>query len=137
MWDLWRTNGHWDRFFSEFFGFPLSVSFHRRSPYSYNPGMNNMSVSGSSSETQSRHIEIYPLDVGGCVEVRTGQDVMKKKKLLVVQLIFFYFRKVLIRAHIRYICFKHPVLCLPALCLIAVSKAAIVVQFRFQNSKRV
>jgi hypothetical protein len=103
----------------------------------YHPGMNNMSVSGSSSETQSHPIEIYPLDVGGCVEVRARQDVMKKKKLLLVQLIFFYFRKVLIRAHIRYICFKHPVLCSPALCLIAVSKAAIVVQFRFQNSKRV
>jgi hypothetical protein len=26
---------HWDRCFSEFFGFPLSVSFHRGSPYSY------------------------------------------------------------------------------------------------------
>jgi hypothetical protein len=26
---------HWDRFFSEFFGFSLSVSFHRTSPYSY------------------------------------------------------------------------------------------------------
>jgi hypothetical protein len=23
MWDLWRTKWHWDRFFSEFFGFLL------------------------------------------------------------------------------------------------------------------
>jgi hypothetical protein len=29
---------NWDRFFSEFFGFPLSVSFHRRSPNSYHLG---------------------------------------------------------------------------------------------------
>jgi hypothetical protein len=29
MWDLWWTKWHWDRFFPEFFGFPLSVSFHR------------------------------------------------------------------------------------------------------------
>jgi hypothetical protein len=29
MWDLWWTNWHWDRFFSEYFGFPLSVSFHQ------------------------------------------------------------------------------------------------------------
>jgi hypothetical protein len=29
MWDLWWTKWHWDRFFLEFFGFPLSVSFHR------------------------------------------------------------------------------------------------------------
>jgi hypothetical protein len=29
MWDLWWTKWHWDRFFSEYFGFPLSVSFHR------------------------------------------------------------------------------------------------------------
>jgi hypothetical protein len=29
MWDLWWTNWHWDMFFSEYFGFPLSISFHR------------------------------------------------------------------------------------------------------------
>jgi hypothetical protein len=38
VWDLWWTKWHWDRFFSEFFGFPLSVSFHRRSPNSYHLG---------------------------------------------------------------------------------------------------
>jgi hypothetical protein len=27
MWDLWWTECHWDRFFPEHFGFPLSVSF--------------------------------------------------------------------------------------------------------------
>jgi hypothetical protein len=29
MWDLWSTKWHWDRFFPEYFGFPLSISFHR------------------------------------------------------------------------------------------------------------
>ena len=29
MWDLWWTKWHWDRFFSEYFGFFLSISFHR------------------------------------------------------------------------------------------------------------
>jgi hypothetical protein len=29
MWDLWWTKWHWDRFFTEYFGFPLSISFHR------------------------------------------------------------------------------------------------------------
>jgi hypothetical protein len=29
QWDLWWTKWHWDRFFSESFGFPLSISFHR------------------------------------------------------------------------------------------------------------
>jgi hypothetical protein len=29
MWDLWWTKWHWDRFFAEYFSFPLSVSFHR------------------------------------------------------------------------------------------------------------
>jgi hypothetical protein len=29
---------HWEKFFSEFFGFPLSVSFHRFSPNSRHPG---------------------------------------------------------------------------------------------------
>jgi hypothetical protein len=28
MWDLWWTNWHLDRFFPEYFGFPLSVSFY-------------------------------------------------------------------------------------------------------------
>jgi hypothetical protein len=28
MWDLWWTKWHWARFFPEYFGFPLSVSFH-------------------------------------------------------------------------------------------------------------
>jgi hypothetical protein len=27
MWDLWWTKWHWDRFFPEYFGFPLSISF--------------------------------------------------------------------------------------------------------------
>jgi hypothetical protein len=26
MWDLWWTKWHWDRFFSQHFGFPLSIS---------------------------------------------------------------------------------------------------------------
>jgi hypothetical protein len=29
MWDLWWTKWQWDRFFPEYFGFPLSISFHR------------------------------------------------------------------------------------------------------------
>jgi hypothetical protein len=29
MWNLWWKKWHWDRFFLEYFGFPLSVSFHR------------------------------------------------------------------------------------------------------------
>jgi hypothetical protein len=29
VWDLWWTKWHWDRFFSEYFGFALSVSFHK------------------------------------------------------------------------------------------------------------
>jgi hypothetical protein len=49
---MWRIKWHWERFFSEFFDFQLSISFHRRSPYSYiSWGMNNTSVGGNSSET--------------------------------------------------------------------------------------
>jgi hypothetical protein len=44
-------------FSPEFFGFPLSILFHRRSPNSYHLGNEHMSVSGSSSET-SHLIEI-------------------------------------------------------------------------------
>jgi hypothetical protein len=28
MWDLWWTKWHWHRFFPEYFGFSLSISFH-------------------------------------------------------------------------------------------------------------
>jgi hypothetical protein len=35
MWGLWWTEWHWNMFFSELLGFPLSVSFHRGSSYSY------------------------------------------------------------------------------------------------------
>jgi hypothetical protein len=35
MWDILWTRWHWDRFFSEFFGFLVSISFHRESLYSY------------------------------------------------------------------------------------------------------
>jgi hypothetical protein len=27
MWDLWWTKWHWDKFFPEYFGFPLPISF--------------------------------------------------------------------------------------------------------------
>jgi hypothetical protein len=33
MWDLWWSKWHLD--FSEFIGFPLSISFHRGCPYTY------------------------------------------------------------------------------------------------------
>jgi hypothetical protein len=29
MWDLWWTKWHWDKFILQYFGFPLSISFHR------------------------------------------------------------------------------------------------------------
>jgi hypothetical protein len=38
MWDLWCTKWHWDRVFSEFFCFPLSALFNRRSPHPYHLG---------------------------------------------------------------------------------------------------
>jgi hypothetical protein len=36
QWDLWWTKWHWDRFFSEFFGFPQSISFHSGLHFSEN-----------------------------------------------------------------------------------------------------
>jgi hypothetical protein len=45
--------------FSESFGFTLSVSFHRGSPYSYIiRGMNNRPFGGRSSETLSNPVNI-------------------------------------------------------------------------------
>ena len=36
MWDLWQTQWHWDRFFSEYFTFPLSVPSHQLSILIFN-----------------------------------------------------------------------------------------------------
>jgi succinate dehydrogenase/fumarate reductase cytochrome b subunit len=47
MWDLWWTKWQWDRFFSEFFGFTGFTPFFI---LIYHLGVNNVSVSGSSSE---------------------------------------------------------------------------------------
>jgi hypothetical protein len=52
-WDLWWTEWHWDRFFSEFFGFPLSI-YHSTvalHTYIWTGGKNNRPIRGSSSET--------------------------------------------------------------------------------------
>jgi hypothetical protein len=35
MWDLWWEKWHWDRFFFDFFGFSISVLFHRGSMLIY------------------------------------------------------------------------------------------------------
>jgi hypothetical protein len=59
MCDLWWKKRHWDRHFSEFFGFALPISFHSGPPYSYIIwGMNKRPVGGRSSETQSHHIDM-------------------------------------------------------------------------------
>jgi hypothetical protein len=56
MFDLWWTKWQLDRIFSEFFGFLLSVSFHRGSAISYVMwGMSNKPVTSRSSETHLRH----------------------------------------------------------------------------------
>jgi hypothetical protein len=50
---------HWGRFSSEFFGYTLPISFHHISPCWFIIwGMNNMPVSGRSSETQSKPIDM-------------------------------------------------------------------------------
>jgi hypothetical protein len=47
LWDLWWTKWHWDRFFSKFFGFPLSISFCHCSIFTYVIwGMDKGSVRG-------------------------------------------------------------------------------------------
>jgi hypothetical protein len=59
MWNLWWTKWHWDRFYSEFFSYSRSISFHCGSPYSYiTCGMNNRTTGGHSSETQSHPINM-------------------------------------------------------------------------------
>jgi hypothetical protein len=55
----WQS-GSGTRFFSEFFGFPLSLSFHRGSSYSYIIcGMISRPVGGRSSETSCHAMNMY------------------------------------------------------------------------------
>jgi hypothetical protein len=54
---------HWDRFFSEFFDIPPSISFHCASPYSYTiRGINNRPAGGHNSETQSHTINMKDIN---------------------------------------------------------------------------
>jgi hypothetical protein len=80
MWDLWWTKWHWYRFFSEFFGFALSVSFCRGSARSCIVwGMNNRPIRDRSSEIYSHPIKINQSDVmaipayGTKVSVESGK----------------------------------------------------------------
>jgi hypothetical protein len=62
MCDLWWTKCHWDRFFSESFGCPLPVSFHRGCTYSCIVWMmNSRPASGRSSETRSQSPDMNKL----------------------------------------------------------------------------
>jgi hypothetical protein len=59
MWVLWWTKQHWGRFFSEFLGFPLSISFHPSSACScITWRMNKRPNGGCSSEISSHPTDI-------------------------------------------------------------------------------
>jgi hypothetical protein len=73
MWDLWWTKWYWDRFFSEVFGCLLSISFHRGSQTHIIWGMNNMSISGSSSETLSHPKKLFYVVMNEIVAKVRGQ----------------------------------------------------------------
>jgi hypothetical protein len=52
-------------FFSEFFTFPLSISFHHCCPYTHIAwGMNNWPISGRSSETSSHCMDMNNISLG-------------------------------------------------------------------------
>jgi hypothetical protein len=48
-WDFWWTKWHWDRVFSVYFGFPLSILFHRCSIEMEKQKKTSLSSSSSSS----------------------------------------------------------------------------------------
>jgi hypothetical protein len=57
MRDLWWKNWLWNRFLSNFFSFPMSISFHRGSTHSHVIwGTNNRLVDDRSSETVSTNL---------------------------------------------------------------------------------
>jgi hypothetical protein len=64
MWDLRWVKWHWERFFSEFFGLTLSVSFHRGFSYSFIiREMNSRPVVGRNSENHCHAIYMKTKDM--------------------------------------------------------------------------
>jgi hypothetical protein len=55
MCDLWWTKCHWNRFFSEFFGFPVTIISPWLSMFIYHWGMKNKPTDDCNSETISPH----------------------------------------------------------------------------------
>jgi hypothetical protein len=84
MWDLWWTKRHWGSFFSKFFGFSLSISFHLGSHSYIICGMNSRPVGGCSSETQSHPIDMNMINLhllGKNLKMRAGQQWYETKPL--------------------------------------------------------
>jgi hypothetical protein len=55
---FWWTKWQWDRFYPQFFGFSLSLSFHHGTPYSCRLGMSNRVFGGRRSETKPHLADI-------------------------------------------------------------------------------
>ena len=88
MWDLWWTKWHWDRFFSEYFGFPLSISFHRCSIK-----MQKQEKTSSSSSSSSQGCTISLQDCGAFVASAAGPFNKKKFRLFPFYDIYVYIFK--------------------------------------------
>jgi hypothetical protein len=67
MWDLWWTKWHWDRFSPKYFGFPLSISFHRCSITRKNEKKNE----SSSSQGCTRSLKDCGASVASAAETFT------------------------------------------------------------------
>jgi hypothetical protein len=70
MWDLWWTYWHWDKFFPEYFGFPLSISFHRSSITQKNEKNRIIFITGLHNK---------PQDCGASVASAAGPFTTKKE----------------------------------------------------------
>jgi hypothetical protein len=71
MWDLWWTKWHWDKFLSNFFGFPLSISFHRCSPKLISSG--GWTICPVVAAVQRSRLTILKMSKGIGMEYKTKQ----------------------------------------------------------------
>jgi hypothetical protein len=69
MWGLWWTKRHWDRFLPKYFGFSLSISFHR------------CSITWKNENTNYLHHKVAqkPQGCGASVASAAGPFSTKKK----------------------------------------------------------
>jgi hypothetical protein len=103
MWDLWWTKWHWDRFYSESFGFPLSVSFHRCSIFIR---ISSGGWTNGPLETAVPHRHTHPIAIITIISIKLNNNIdvscwnVKCLCYTIYTQLFFFMEKALLGRHV-------------------------------------